>query len=136
MSADNYKEFRVRSIGGMRSCWEWLRENFKAGYARPFVVILATEDAPRSKLQNRRWRAMLGDIAEQVVVNGVQYEAHAWAEYFKRKYGPMVDVPHGAPVPLSTTQYTVKQMADLMQNTEAEAVRDMCVRFAYHQGER
>lgn len=56
---------------------------------KPLELILREKSVTRNDTQNSlMWAGALNDIASQAWVNGRQYSAEAWHEYFKREYLP------------------------------------------------
>jgi hypothetical protein len=104
----------------------------------PLEVIVREEKKTRKPDQNAAmWSGPLRDIAEQAWVDGRQYSAPVWHEWAKREYLPEDDdpelpeltkdgyrkwdvTPKGDRVLIgSTTQLTVKGMAQYMRQVEA-----------------
>ncbi|MCR4297557.1 MAG: recombination protein NinB [Gallionella sp.] len=108
---------------------------------KPIEVVIREERKTRKLDQNAAYHAgPLRDIAEQAWIDGKQYSAEVWHEYFKREYLPEdgkygdLDIellakegyrkwasdPAGERVLIgSTTQLTVRGMAQYMQQVEA-----------------
>lgn len=105
---------------------------------RPIEVVLREEKKTRAPDANAAmWAGPLRDIAQQAWVDGRQFTAEVWHEWYKRTYLPEDDDPElemlvrdgyrkwaidpsGARVLIgSTTQLTVRGMARYMQQIEA-----------------
>lgn len=104
----------------------------------PLEVLVRERRRPRKMSQNAlMWVGPLADIAEQAWVNGRRFSAEAWHEHFKREFLPdafdselCLDgyakwqvTPRGDRVLAgSTTQLTVKGMAQYLAQVEAAGV--------------
>ena len=106
---------------------------------RPLEVLIREEKKTRKEDQNAAyWAGPLRDIAEQAWVDGQQYKADVWHEYFKEMFLPEDDDEELAILAKdgyrkwdfdpkgrrrlvgSTTQLTVKGMARYTKQIEAE----------------
>lgn len=132
--ADLYREFTIRNEGNWRAFCVFMKANnpacIEAG--KPLRLIVTQSDAKRNTEQNRRlWGYVYRTIAEQAWVDGKQYSADVWHEYFARKFGVCEDVtlPDGEIIVRrkSTTQMTVKEFADYMTRIEVEAGTELGV---------
>ncbi len=66
-----------------------LIENLPVDAARPLEVVIREEKRKRTLDQSALyWAGPLRDIAEQAWVQGRQYSAEVWHEYFKREFLP------------------------------------------------
>lgn len=66
-----------------------LIENLPVDAVRPLEVVVREEKKARKLDQNALyWAGPLRDIAEQAWVQGRQYSAEVWNEYFKREFLP------------------------------------------------
>jgi hypothetical protein len=87
-----------------------------------FVLTLQREREKRRSAQNRRYWAVLHEIAEQLNINDVE----AWHEWAKRRFIGVkeVSLPDGEIVAVgkSSTELSVKEFADYMTSIEAWAV--------------
>jgi len=87
-----------------------------------FVLTLQREKEKRRNAQNRRYWAVLHEIAEQLNISDVE----AWHEWAKRRFIGVkeVSLPDGEIVALgkSSTELSVKEFADYMTSIEAWAV--------------
>ena len=95
-------------------------------------VVIQPEKTKRSIEQNRRYWAVLNELAAQVRVDGRTHKPEIWHEFFKSRLlpcetawicGQLVSVPE------STTGLTVKQFAEYMTQIEAHATQELGVRF-------
>jgi hypothetical protein len=101
----------------------------QAAAGAPLVVSIDTYKARRSGEQNRRYWALLNEIAEQVSVNDKWYSNDTWHEHFKGLFAPKTDGPAGL-LAISTTQMNVEQFAQYMTQIEVYAAQELGVEFA------
>jgi len=109
----------------------FVRANW-AGMAQrgqPMLIHLMTEKAERSLTQNRRYWALLSDIAENAWVGGRRYSKDAWHEYFRERYLPKLEGPMGEH-PVSTASLTVKDFSAYMERIEAHAASELGIELA------
>lgn len=99
-----------------------------AAAGRPLVVTVAEYKAKRSTEANARYWALLGEIAEQVQVNGKWFSKDVWHEHLKGLFAPKEDGPAGL-IPVSTSQMNTEQFARYMTQIEAYATQELGVEF-------
>lgn len=97
---------------------------------KPMVCTVSEYKAKRSFEQNSRYWAILTEIAEGAWVKGRQYTPEVWAEYFKRKFIGVEELPDGREVGLSTTKLSVAEFSDFMTRIEQHAVSALGVELA------
>lgn len=131
-----YREFVIRSPDIWQAFCTVVKTNAKgfADSGTPFRIILTTDSAKRNELQNRRyWGYLLKHIAEQAWVNGKQFDKDVWHEYLARKFGILEEIilPDGEIITRrkSTTQMTVSEFAEYMENVESYAALSLGVTF-------
>ena len=140
--ADSRPEFKTRTLRlvnpAVRATALAAISNAPIDPERPIEVMLREEKKTRGMDANAAmWAGPLRDIAEQAWVDGRQFTAEVWHEFFKREYLPEDDDaeleslcrdgyrkwaidPSGARVLVgSTTQLLVKGMARYMTQVEA-----------------
>lgn len=100
-----------------------------AAQEKPLVVEVHEYKERRTVSQNKRYWAILGEIAEAARVVGKQFSAEAWHEHFKRKYIGQEDTPDGGTVGISTTTLNVQDFGDYMTKIEQYAVSELGVEF-------
>jgi hypothetical protein len=87
-----------------------------------FVLTLQREKEKRRSAQNRRYWAILHEMAEQLDINDVE----AWHEWCKRRFIGVKEVtlPDGEIINIgrSSTDLSVQEFADYMTSIEAWAV--------------
>ena len=116
-----------------------LVENLPIDFAKPLEVVIREEKKARNLDQNALyWAGPLRDIADQAWVDGRQYSAEVFHEYFKREFLPDPDradcddshikdgfakwarTPKGTNVLIgSTTGLTVRGMAAYLEQVYA-----------------
>lgn len=93
---------------------------------QPVELVVRKPSRKRSNEQNRRYWAVLNDIAD-VPVQGRRYPAETWHEYFKGRFIGYEEValPNGKTLqrPLSTTTLTVEEFANYMTQIEVWAAQ-------------
>ena len=108
-----------------------LSQNWKQFKERDEVleVTISIHKTKRNLEQNKLLHAMLSEIASQAWVNGRQYNAETWKEFFKRKFLGVVELPNGQEMAVSTSKLKVKAFAEFVQQVEAYAVSELLVCF-------
>ena len=95
-------------------------------------VVIQPEKTKRSIEQNRRYWAVLNELAAQVRVDGNRFKPDTWHEFYKARLlpcetawicGQLVSVPE------STTGLSVQDFAQYMTQIEAHATQELGVRF-------
>lgn len=123
--------FILRSPSEYQQLQLFVRNNAKAcnESGKPLVVTVSQEDKTRSAQQNRRYWAILGQIAEQAWVNGHQYSRDVWHEHFGRLYLALEDVtlPTGEIIQrrATTTRLDVAAFNDYMEAVERYAASEL-----------
>lgn len=91
----------------------------------PMLVTVEPYREKRSLEQNRRYWAILQDIAEQVKPSGDAYSANTWHKYFAGKHLGIIEtkLPNGKTTtePVSTTTLKVDAFSEYMTKIEAFA---------------
>ena len=131
-----YREFVIRNPDIWQAFCTVVKTNAKgfADKGTPFRIILTTDSAKRNELQNRRYFGyLLKNIAEQAWVNGQQFDKDIWHEYMARKFGVLEEIilPDGEIITRrkSTTQMTVSEFGEYMENVESYAALSLGVTF-------
>ncbi len=125
------RTFVLRGEPQARMLWAFLKANWEslAQAGKPLAVTVTEHKAQRSVEQNKRYWAVLNEIAAQGWVEGVQFSAVAWHEYFKRRLIGMEEIPGGGSIGISTTSLTVSEFADYMTKVERFAAEELGVEF-------
>lgn len=131
-----YREFVIRNPDIWQAFCTVVKTNAKgfSDKGTPFRIILTTDSAKRNELQNRRyWGYLLKNISEQAWVNGQQFDKDIWHEYMARKFGVLEEIilPDGEIITRrkSTTQMTVSEFGEYMENVESYAALNLGVTF-------
>lgn len=80
---------------------------------RPLRVEISDEIPKRSNQHNKYYRALLRQCADEAWIEGKQFPPQAWAEFFKAKWLPRMDLPCGGSAVTSTTDLDRAEMLDL-----------------------
>ena len=118
------RKFRIQTEAGLRPAfrmaWEAackLAGETKGGYE----LVLRPLKSKRSIEQNRRYHAMLRELAEVAWMDGRQFSKAAWHEFIKQEFIGWEDLPGGRKLGISTTTLSVDEFGDLMTRIEAWA---------------
>lgn len=119
--------FVLRTEEHAQSLWAFLRSNWRAMAAaeKPLAVTVAQHKDKRTLEQNKRYWAILNEIAEQAWVAGKQYSAEAWHEHFRQTFIGMIDLPNGNKVGISTTTLNIEEFGAYMTKIEAYATSEL-----------
>lgn len=104
----------------LRSNWRALAE---AG--KPLAVTVSEHKAKRSTDQNKRYWAILNEIAAGAWVNGKQFSADAWHEFFKAEFIGKEETPDGRQIGISTTTLDVAEFGEYMTRVEHYAAEQL-----------
>lgn len=127
--------FILRNDNFAQALWAFLRSNWKAmaEAGKPLAVTVSEFQAKRSVEQNSRLHALLADIARNAWVNGRQYDAETWKEFYRRKFIGIeeYELPDGTRSErgISTTTLGVGDFASFMTQIECHAAQDLGVEF-------
>jgi hypothetical protein len=124
------REFVLRRPSDVTRFLAWLMGLIReTALADALHVQVAPYSAPRSLEQNARYWALLGEIAEQAVVNGRRFSKEAWHVELKGRFLGWEETPSGHRFPISTTRLSRRRMSELMEEITAFAARELGVRF-------
>ncbi|MGB9149943.1 MAG: recombination protein NinB [Burkholderiales bacterium] len=120
---------RLRVIGLINANWSACAEDLK-----PLHIDISQKDETRRAKQNRYYFAgVLQQIAQKAWVNGKQYNADVWHEYYANKFAPKqeIELPSRElkTVRTSTTKMSVKEFSDYTSEVEADAAQELGVKF-------
>ena len=113
--------FRCREMAKARDVFAMA---YRAGalFTEPFEIVLRPLKAKRSADQNRRYWALLREVAAIVWVDGRQYSDETWHRYFASAFIGQTEVPMPdgtvAMHPISTTTLNVSDMGRYMDEIE------------------
>ncbi|CAG4900509.1 recombination protein NinB [Paraburkholderia saeva] len=122
--------FILREPEHAKKMVQFVKENAgeQARIGRPLVVTVTEYKAKRSSEANARYWALLGEIAEQVQVNGKWFSRDVWHEWAKEQYAPKIEGPSGL-LTVSTSQMNTEQFNRYMTQIESHAARELGVEF-------
>lgn len=127
------RDFVLRDGNIVQALWAFLKANAKAmaSQGRPLMVSIREFKARRTLEQNKRLHAILSDIAEQAWVDGRQYSADVWKEYFRQRFlgTEEIALPGGKLIErgVSTTTLDIHEFNEFMAKVEAHAVSELGV---------
>jgi hypothetical protein len=109
--------FRCRDIAHMRDQFV-LAFGIAKSFAGPFEIVLRPLKSKRSLEQNKRYWALLREVAATVWVDGRQYADEVWHEHFRREFigREELALPSGQVESrgISTTTLSVEEMGRYM----------------------
>jgi hypothetical protein len=119
--------FVLRTEEHARGLWSFLKSNWRemAAANQPLAVTVTQHKDKRTLDQNKRYWAILNEIAEQAWVAGKQYSADAWHEHFKQTLIGVIDLPNGSTVGISTASLNVEEFANYMTRVEMYATTEL-----------
>lgn len=125
------KVFILRSDTQAAALATFLRLNRQAcaNAGKPLQVIVMQHGDKRHSAQNALMWVLLGQIAEQAMIDGRQYSAVCWHDYFKGQLLGFVDLPGGGKMPISTASLTVQEFAEYVTRLQATAAQSLGVVF-------
>lgn len=123
------RTFILRTEQNATALYAFLKQNWRhlADQQEPLCVTVSCHKRKRSVEQNKRYWKVLNEIASQAWVDGKQFGAEAWHEYFKRELIGLEDLPGGGVCGISTTTLNVSDFCDYMTKVEACAATDLGV---------
>jgi hypothetical protein len=126
------RTFVLRDLHHVTGLTSFIAQNWlaMAKEGKPLAVTVSEYKAKRSGEQNKRYWALLNEIAANAYVDGKQFSAEAWHEHMKRTYIGCEETPGGGTVGISTTTLGVGEFADYMTRVEAYAQDVLAVEFA------
>lgn len=137
MSRAIYMEFVLRGPSDAQQCVGFMKENAGAAVERgkPLRVVVTAEDRTRTPEQNARYwgRAVLGTIAEQVWIEGQQFDSETWHENLAEKFCPRIEYRRTDGTigsrRKSTSEMGVKEFSEYVQQVEMYAATELAVEF-------
>lgn len=122
-----HRVFVLRDESALRALGSFLKSNWQglALAGRPLSVTVQEHKARRSSEQNRLYWQRINATAEQAWVDGKQFSAEAWHEFFKRRFIGYEELPRGGSVGISTTTLSVAAFSDYICKVEAYAATEL-----------
>lgn len=100
----------------------------------PLVVTIEHEHRQRSTQQNKRYWALLANIAEAATIDGRRFDQETWHYWFKQKFIGVEEIvlPDGQVIhqPISSTKLSVAEFNAYMERIEAYAASDLGMEIA------
>lgn len=131
-----FREFVIRTPDVAFGLAAYLKQHagLAAARGRPLRVLVVEADQPRTLAQNKRYFGfLLKAIAAQAWVDGRQYSAEVWHDHLAAEMGFLQEtvMPSGEIVVRrrSTTEMSVTEFSEFMQQVEAYAATELGVRF-------
>lgn len=121
------RTFVLRNEPNANALWQFLKNNWRAlaGAVKPLAVTVQEHKTKRSTDQNKRYWAILNEIAANTWLDGRQFSADAWHEFFKGKFIGYEETPDGRQIGISTTTLSVADFGDYMTRIEAYAADEL-----------
>lgn len=121
------RTFILRDDMNAAALWAFLKNNWKpmATDGKPLAVTVTPHKAKRSSDQNKRYWAILNEIAENAWINGQQFSAESWAEFFKGKFIGFEETPDGRRIGISTTTLDVSEFNEYTTRIEVYAAAEL-----------
>jgi hypothetical protein len=119
--------FVLRTEEHAQSLWAFLKQNWRsmADTQQPLAVTVTQHKEKRTRDQNKRYWAILNEIADQAWVNGKQYSADAWHEHFKQQLIGAEELPNGGKVGISSASLNVEEFGIYMTKIEVYATSQL-----------
>jgi hypothetical protein len=95
----------------------------------PLSLTAQEHKAKRSGDQNRRYWALLGEIADSAWLDGRQYSKEAWHAYFAAQFIGSEELPGGGMTAISTTTLNTEEFAAYSTRIEVYAAQELGVEF-------
>ncbi|MFZ2974944.1 MAG: recombination protein NinB [Ferribacterium limneticum] len=125
--AEMLRTFILRDDMNAAALWSFLKNNWKpmATDGKPLAVTVTPHKTKRSSDQNKRYWAILNEIAGNAWINGQQFSSEAWAEFFKGKFIGFEETPDGRRIGISTTTLDVAEFTEYMTRIEVYAASEL-----------
>lgn len=126
------RTFVLRGEQNAQQLWAFLKANWiaLANAGKPLAVTVTEHKAKRSVDQNKRYWAILNEIAAGAWVGGKQFSTEAWHEFMKVKFIGAEETPDGRLIGISTTVLSVPEFADFMTRVEAYAAEELSIEIS------
>lgn len=115
--------FVIHSQLHANALFAFVRANYEAmaDEGRPMAVLVTEHKSKRNTQQNKLIWVVLNQIASNAWVNGKQFSAEAWHEFFKRKFIGCNELPNGQTLGISTTTLDIAAFAEYVTQIQAYA---------------
>lgn len=125
------KTIILRGPSNAQQLWAFLKANWEAmaDAGKPLAVSITEAKSKRSTDQNRRYWALVTEVAEQAWIDGKQFSKDAWHELLARKFGVCKEItlPDGGIVLVreSTGDMDVQTFSAYMTRIEVYAAQEL-----------
>jgi len=118
-----FRTFTLRTEGDSHALYSFLKANAKAlaDQGKPLSVTVQEYKAKRTGEQNKRYWALLNEIAEQAWIGGKQCSSETWHLFFRKTLIGFESGPDGYEYPISTTTLDVAEFTTYMDKISAYA---------------
>lgn len=125
------RTFVVRNEAIKAGLFAFIESNWKALAAqeKPLQIQVSEYRSKRTLDQNAKIHAVLQEIAEKAWVDGRQYDAETWKEWFRRRLIGTRELPGGGEVGVSTTTLSIEACAKFIDQMEAIAATELGIEF-------
>lgn len=122
-----HRTFILRDKPYFDGLFAFLKANWEsmAAQGKYLAVIVMEHKSRRSTDQNKRYWAILNEIAEMAWIDGKQFSPEAWHEFFRRKFIGCEELPGGQTCGISTTTLNVHEFTEYMNKIEAYAASEL-----------
>jgi hypothetical protein len=97
--------------------WAFLRDRWRkaAEAGKPLLVEVGQVTQPQTRRQQRRYRAILREIAEKCWLQGQRWPMERWHEHFASEYIGTTTDEFGVIEPISTTELNRGEFNDYVE---------------------
>ncbi len=126
------KTFVLRNEVNARQLYAFLKVNWLscAQAGKPLAVTVAEHKAQRSDAANRKYWALLAEIAEGAWVGGRRYSKEQWHLWFAGEFIGWEDLPGGRRAPISTSTLDVASFSAYLDRVMQYAAEHLALELA------
>lgn len=113
--------FRINEEAGLRAAFlaAWNLAGGMIGKAKHGLeIVVRPMKDKRSVAQNRRYHALIRELAAIAWLDGRQYSKEAWHEWAKQEFIGWEDLPNGQRRGISTTTLSIEDFGNYMTQIE------------------
>lgn len=113
--------FRINEEAGLRAAFlaAWNLAGGMIGKAKHGLeIVVRPMKDKRSVAQNRRYHALIRELAAIAWLDGRQYSKEAWHEWAKQEFIGWEDLPNGQCRGISTTTLSIEDFGNYMTQIE------------------
>jgi len=121
MTAMSERVFRIHEEAGLRAAFlaAWNLAGGMIGKAKHGLeIVVRPMKDKRSVAQNRRYHALIRELAAIAWLDGRQYSKEAWHEWAKQEFIGWEDLPNGQRRGISTTTLSIEDFGNYMTQIE------------------